>query len=150
MTGKWIIRPFQPGDQDAARRLILDGLGEHFGFIDETRNPDLDDIARHYLAAGHAFIVAEADDKIVGTGGLIAYGAGTGRIVRMSVSHDHRRLGIGRAVVARLLDLARERGYSRVVVRTEPDWAAAIGLYTSFGFAEYDRDDEDIYFSVML
>jgi GNAT superfamily N-acetyltransferase len=145
-----IIRLFKPADQAAARRLILEGLGEHFGFIDETRNPDLDDIARHYLAAGHAFLVAEADGELIGTGGLIAFSADTGRIVRMSVSRDHRRRGVGRAVVARLLDLARERGYSRVVVRTEPDWTAAIGLYTSFGFAEYDRDDEDIYFSLML
>ena len=27
----------------AARALILQGLGEHFGFVDETANPDLDE-----------------------------------------------------------------------------------------------------------
>ncbi|CAA9269377.1 MAG: hypothetical protein AVDCRST_MAG93-2561, partial [uncultured Chloroflexia bacterium] len=38
------IRPFTPADQKAARDLVLDGLGEHFGWIDTSRNPDLDDI----------------------------------------------------------------------------------------------------------
>jgi hypothetical protein len=30
---------------------ILNGLAEHFGSIDESRNPDLDDIEKSYLAA---------------------------------------------------------------------------------------------------
>lgn len=38
------VRPFETRDQVAARKLILSGLGEHFGFIDERLNPDLDDI----------------------------------------------------------------------------------------------------------
>lgn len=33
-------RSFEPCDQDAARHLILAGLGEHVGWIDETRNPE--------------------------------------------------------------------------------------------------------------
>ena len=36
-----LIRAFEPRDQAAARQLILAGLGEHFGWIDETCNPDL-------------------------------------------------------------------------------------------------------------
>ena len=40
-----VVRRFAPADQDAARRLILEGLGAHFGSIDESLNPDLDDIA---------------------------------------------------------------------------------------------------------
>ena len=97
------IRPFRPGDQDAARRLILDGLGEHFGFIDASLNPDLDDIWQTYVLAGAPFAVAELDGELVGTGALVAERApgrlATGRIVRVSVSPHHRRLGIGRRLV---------------------------------------------------
>ena len=64
-----IIRPFAATDQDAARWLILEGLGGHFGFIDETMNPDLDDIALTFSDA--VFLVAEIDGVIVGTGGLM-------------------------------------------------------------------------------
>ena len=103
------IRPFEPRDQIPARQLILNGLGEHFGWIDETRNPDLDDIAANYLQRGNVFVVAEIGGELVGTGGLITVDANTARIVRMSVSRNHLRKGIGRALVMHLLDVARQR-----------------------------------------
>src|SRR3712207_405159 len=118
---EWHIRPFVPGDQLAARRLILHGLGERWGWIDETRNPDLDDIAAHYVAPGHYFVVVEWGDELIGTGALVAEGAGgavAGRIVRMSVAREHRGRGLGRALVEHLLDEARRRGYRRVLVET--------------------------------
>ena len=42
------IRPFQPENQEDAKNLILAGLGEHWGFIDLTKNPDLDNITATY------------------------------------------------------------------------------------------------------
>jgi hypothetical protein len=63
------LRPFERGDQEAARQLILTGLGEHFGWIDESCNPDLDDILVNFTRPGHLFVVAEEDGELVGTGG---------------------------------------------------------------------------------
>ena len=62
------LRPFEASDQGAARRLILEGLGEHFGFIDESLNPDLDDVMKSYVIPGHVFIVAHIGQDLVGTG----------------------------------------------------------------------------------
>lgn len=143
-----VIRSFALRDQIATRQLILNGLGEHFGWIDQTRNPDLDDIDANYIQRGNDFVVAESDGEIVGTGGLVAVDAQTARIVRMSVSRAHRRNGIGRALVTHLLDLARRRGCARVIVATEPGWDDAINLYTRCGFREYARDEVDIYFAL--
>ena len=70
-----LIRSFEPRDQTAARQLILAGLGEHFGWIDETCNPDLDDVTANYVEPGHVFLVAEIGGELVGTGGLIAEAA---------------------------------------------------------------------------
>jgi GNAT superfamily N-acetyltransferase len=145
-----IIRSFEPSDQAAARQLILNGLGEHFGWIDETCNPDLDDIAANYVELGHVFVVAEIDGELVGTGGLTAEGKNVGRIVRMSVSRVHRRAGIGQALVAHLLDAARQRGFVRVWVSTSPEWQDAVGLYEHCGFTEYRRDDVSVYLSYLL
>lgn len=136
-----LIRPFVAADQEAARRLILTGLGEHFGFIDETLNPDIDDIAGNYLAPGHAFIIAEINGQIVGTGALISEGEQTGRIVRMSVARAMRRAGIGQALMARLMDIARERGWSRLVLETNIGWDDAVGFYRRCGFREHQRTD---------
>ena len=67
----WSFRAFTPSDQAAARRLILEGLGEHFGAVDETRNPDIDDIAVNYIGRGHLFLVAEDMLGLVGTAALV-------------------------------------------------------------------------------
>lgn len=140
-----VIRPFTAADQKAARDLVLQGLGEHFGWIDESRNPDVDDIGAHYLASGHLFVVAYVGETLVGTGALIAVGKQTGRLVRMSVHRRWRRLGLGRALVAHLVDAARERGYRRVVVETNKDWWDAIALYRRCGFDEYHVDAHSVY-----
>ena len=141
------IRTFAPRDQAAARQLILNGLGEHFGWIDETRNPDLDDIAANHIQRGNVFVVAEIGGGLVGTGGLITVDENIARIVRMSVSCNHRREGIGHALVMYLLDVARQRGFTRVIVATEYGWNDAINLYQRCGFTEYARDEVDIYFA---
>ena len=144
------IRPFAPADQEPVRRLILSGLGEHLGFVDEARNPDLDDIAASYLAAGHAFIVAELGGELIGTGALIEEAPGVGRLVRMSVAPAHRRRGIGHALVAHLTDLAECRGYRRLVLETNDDWDDAVRLYLSCGFVEYDRSAGEVHLTLDL
>ena len=144
------IRSFKASDQQATRELILAGLGEHWGWIDETLNPDLDDITSNYLQNGYTFLIVESDDEIVGTGALITKANGTGRIVRMSVSKIHRRKGIGRAIVEHLLDAARSKGFSKVVVGTELEWNDAIGLYEQCGFSEYERAESGVQLSITL
>jgi len=140
-----VIRPFERRDQEAARNLILDGLGEHFGFIDESLNPDLDDIWLHYCGRGDAFLVAQTGDELIGTGALVINEQGIGRIVRVSVGRSHRRKGIGSAIVKRLLALARTRGVGRILVETNTDWHDAICLYARLGFREYDRDEVSVH-----
>ena len=145
-----LVRPFVAADQDAARRLILAGLGEHFDLIDETYNPDLDDILTHYIASDQTFLVAALNGALVGTGALIGEGMQTGRIVRMSVARNLRRKGIAQALMARLMDVARERGFVRLVLETNIGWDDAIGFYQRCGFQEYDRADGLIHLALNL
>jgi ribosomal protein S18 acetylase RimI-like enzyme len=144
-SDKLIIRTFTPEDQRASRTLVLNGMGEHFGIIDESLNPDLDDIMSHYLSAGHEFVVAELNGELIGTGALVRESTGVGRLVRMSVKRGYRRQGIGRALVAHLLQLARQRGDKQVLVETNHDWVAALGLYQRYGFRQYHQDEESIH-----
>lgn len=139
------IRPFRPEDQQTVRALVLAGLGDHFGQIDETKNPDLDDITANYVSRGARVVVAEIDGVTVGAGTLVEEGPGVGRLVRMSVARDQRGRGIGRQLVTHLLDEARRRGYRRVVVETTDDWQDAIGLYRACGFQTEGFRDGDIH-----
>jgi len=139
------IRPFLPEDQAVTRRLILAGLGDHFGTIDETLNPDLDDITASYVDQGSCVVVAESGGEIVGAGTLKVESPGVGRLVRMTVARELRGRGLGRRLVNHLLDEARQRGYRRVVVETTDDWQDAIGLYRACGFQTEGFRDGDIH-----
>lgn len=145
-----VIRDFRPQDQERVKDLILQGLGEHFGRINPDLNPDLNDIDKNYVQAGHCFIVAETAGEIVGTAALVSEGPGIGRIVRVTVAPGQRRAGIGRKLVEHLLATAVEREYRRAVVETNHDWYDAIRLYERCGFQEYGRDEESVHLSLAL
>lgn len=143
-----VIRAFEPVDQQAARALILDGLGRHFGFIDESLNPDLDDIAASF--AGGAFFVACIDDEIAGTGGLLHSSADAAQIVRMSTAYTHRRRGIATAVLTRLIEEAGSRDYTRVTLVTHAGWEDARSFYAACGFREAGRTEQAVRFELTL
>ncbi len=145
-----IYRPFEARDQVAARQLILNGLGEHYGFIDETRNPDIDNILENYITKGATFFVAQLDERIVGTGALIEEESNTGRIVRVSVDRAYRRYGIGRTLMSHLIEAARQRKYIQVQLETNNDWYDVIDFYKSLGFDIYQRTAHNVHMSMML
>ena len=145
-----IYRPFEPRDQTMARQLILNGLGEHYGFIDETRNPDLDNIQENYTAIGATFLIAQLDERIVGTGALLEEEPNIGRIVRMSVDHVYRRSGIGRTIMQYLMEAARQNKYTQVRLETNSDWYDVIAFYTSLGFVVDSWTSHNVHMSMML
>ena len=86
------IQRFTPADQQAARALILQGLAEHWGELDLSLNPDLNDIAASYAAG--VFLCAWLEGNLVGTGAIVPEGEGVMRVARMSVQRERRRTGI--------------------------------------------------------
>jgi len=125
------IERFDSAMQDAFRTLVLDGMAERWGAVDETLNTDLDDIAAHY--ASDCVLIALDGATVVGTG-ILLIRAGEGEIVRMSVHRSYRRRGIARRVLAELVDLATGYGVKRIVVETNAKWIEARNLYDAFGF----------------
>jgi ribosomal protein S18 acetylase RimI-like enzyme len=95
------------------------------------------------------FIIAEIGQALAGTGALII-DADIGQIVRLSVSPQWRRRGIGRALVAALLEVAHTRGLARVWMETNNDWHDAIDLYRRCGFQEFDHREGCVFMAVDL
>lgn len=126
------IQPFESRDQEAVRNLILAGLAEHWGEIDPGLNPDLDDIAASYEDA--TFLVAWLDGRIVGSGALVPRSDEAAEIVRMSVVSELRGRGIGKSMLNRLCQEAREAGFRRLVLETTSTWEDVIEFYIRFGF----------------
>jgi GNAT superfamily N-acetyltransferase len=143
-----IIAPFQPSDQTEAKTLILNGLVEHWGFLDPTKNPDLDDIAATYANA--TFLVARLDGKLVGTGALVPRSPEMAEIVRMSVDSSLRRQGLGRLILQALVERARQVGFRRITLETTATWSEVIAFYLNFGFHITHEQDGDVYFALDL
>jgi GNAT superfamily N-acetyltransferase len=143
-----VVRPFRPEDQETAKGLVLDGLVEHWGWLDPTTNPDLDEISSAY--AHGTFVVAWQGEEAVGTGGLLPEAEGVGRVVRMSVTPEKRRRGIGGLVLGRLMAQARANGYRQLVLETTSTWDDAIGFYESHGFRRVGSWDGDTHFVLDL
>jgi predicted GNAT family N-acyltransferase len=108
-------------------------------FIVEQRIPeheewdDLDSVVPHVLAWSPA---AEAKRDLVGTGRLEP----TGKIGRVAVLPQYRGRGAGLAIMHRLVELARERGFAEVHLNAQ---AYARGFYERLGFrAEGPEFDE--------
>lgn len=59
---------------------------------------------------------------------------GIGYIQRLAVAPDHQRRGSGTALMAVAYRWLRRHRCSQIVVNTETDNAAALGLYAKFGF----------------
>ena len=79
------LMPFRPEDQVTVKQLLLAGLAEHWGQIDPTKNPDLNDIAVTYASAD--FLVAWSDRRIVGCGALVPRANQIAEIVRIFTHH---------------------------------------------------------------
>jgi GNAT superfamily N-acetyltransferase len=140
------ICPFQAQDQAEVKALILAGLGEHWGTIDPSQNPDLDNIATSY--SGATFLVAESQQRIIGAGALVPRLGGIGEIVRMSVAANRRRSGVGTLILRELVERARVLGYCRVILETTATWREVIEFYLRFGFQITHYREGDVYFAL--
>lgn len=145
---QFLFREFAPADQERARALILEGLGERWGWIDERANPDLDDIAHAYRDGW--FLTLWAADLLVGTGGVNPEGEGVYRISRMAVRRTYRGAGLGESILDALVAWAVQHGGKRVVLETTTAWEDAVRFYRNCGFEMVDEDGENTHFELQL
>jgi len=142
------IEPLRAEDEARARALILAGLKEHWGVLDERLNPDLQHLMRAY--ADGVFLVAKQGREVIGTGAFRPVSETTVEVVRMSVARPMRRQGIGRQILEALCREAACRGYQQVVLETTATWQEAIAFYRAFGFRVTHQADGNLYFMLTL
>lgn len=131
---------------EEAKHLVLEGLKERFGFLDNSFNPDLKDIMGNYIDKGNVFLIGKLDEVIVSTGALTIESQTVCRIERMSVKKEYRGKGIARMMLSELENEAQEKGVTKLILETNNDWCSAIGLYLSQGFTLYLKDERSSHF----
>lgn len=61
-----------------------------------------------------------------------------GHVINVAVAPQERRHGIGRALVAHLLDHAKDSGIVKLLLEVRASNVAAIGLYANAGFTKFN------------
>lgn len=129
------VRSFQACDQVACRTLYVEGLlgGK---LANNDTGSDVDDVASAYMnAAGSHFWVAEAPGgEVVGMIGVQFHEPGVGEIRRLRVATDHRRRGIGSALMETALRFCQERQCLKVTLDTYMEREPALKLFEKFRF----------------
>jgi ribosomal protein S18 acetylase RimI-like enzyme len=133
------IRSFKPADLPACRKLYVDGLlgGK---LAENDTGLDIDDIEAVYMhTPGNHFWVAEnPQGHVVGMIGVQHHDQGAGQIRRLRVDQNHRRRGIGRALLERAISFCKENQYLKVTLDTFTERLDAIEMFDKLGFRHGD------------
>lgn len=87
-----------------------------------------------YVPPRGALLLAYADDAVAGCVGLRPLDARTGGMKRLYVRPPWRGSGLGRRLVAAVIQTARAAGYAELRLDTLPSMEAAQSLYRQLGF----------------
>jgi phosphinothricin acetyltransferase len=133
------VRPATEADAEAICRIYNQGIEDRLATLEtEPRKPEE---RRQWLAARdarHPVIVAESDGAIAGWGSLNVFNARPAyRFVAdfsVYVERGWRGKGVGRVLLARLIELGREHGYHKLVLSAFPFNPGGMALYEKMGF----------------
>jgi putative acetyltransferase len=130
------IREAGNGDISSIKSLVFGILDEYGLAADVTgTDADLDDIEANYADRGGVFhVLVDNGDIVVGTVGLYPLDDETIEFRKMYFDRSIRGRGLGNAVLARAIEMAREMGYLRVYLETASVLKEAVHLYEKFGF----------------
>ena len=145
---------------DVTRPVVLALLEEHLRNMHELSPPEhvfaFD--AGKLRAPDVTFWTAWEGDSLAGCGALKALSSRAGEIKSMRTPAARRGRGAGRAILAHILQVARDRGYRDLYLETgnHPAFGAAQRLYESFGFrlcgpfADYEENGSSVFMHLPL
>jgi putative acetyltransferase len=143
MQSGFTIRLIQKRDNPQIARVIREVMTEFQAVGDGYSINDLevDDMFASYQDARSCYFVIIRDGKVVGGGGIGPLRGGdrlTCEVRKMFFLPGARGLGLGRRLLLRVLEEARERGYKHCYLETLERMQQAVELYRQNGFRLLD------------
>ena len=133
------VRAATVADAEAICRIYNQGIEDRVATLEtELRTPQ--ERAAWLAAKGprHPVIVAEDDGHIIGWGSLNPFNPREAyrHVVDFSiyVERTYRGRGVGKVMLARLIELAREQRFHKMVLSAFPSNSGGMALYERMGF----------------
>lgn len=135
-----IIRAAVNDDKEKVVALVFSVLAEYGLQSDpENRDADLNDIEENYIRRGGLFdLIEDGEGNLLGTIGLFPVDKNVCELRKMYFMRQARGFGLGRFVLERTVNRAREIGFKTIVLETASVLKEAIRLYTRFGFTPFN------------
>ena len=134
-----IIRNIALNDNEAIAKLIRAALTE-FGankpgtvFYDSTT----DHLFELFQIPGAIYYVAELNGKLVGGAGIYpteGLPEKTCELVKLYLNKDARGIGLGKQLLLKSMQWAKENGYEQVYLESMPELSKAVSIYENVGF----------------
>lgn len=130
------LRRARPGDEDPIRTIVFDALRDHgLDPAPRTTDADLYDLVGAYLETGGDYLVLlDEAGRVRGGAGLYPLDERVVELRKMYFEPGVRGLGLGAALLHRMLVRAAELGFEAVHLETASQLEEAIALYRRFGF----------------
>jgi putative acetyltransferase len=148
------IRRIQPHEWPAAKQVIYRvaheifndprPLEESIAYYESRRElKDMDDIQTNYFENGGVFLVMLDGNEMIGTGAIRQLEDDTCELKRLWLLSKFHGKGLGYRMLQELLSFAREKGYQRIRLETDPEsQSRALDFYRRIGFYEIPRYTE--------
>jgi putative acetyltransferase len=162
MAADIVIRPMQPEDLAAAKRVMLtvaagifepDHPAATFVNRHSAALSDVDDYQNQYSPPAGLFLVALDGEEIIGTGAIRRIDGETAELRRMWLLPDYHGEGVGYRLAMELFAFARAAGYRRVRLSTSAVQERAIRFYERLGFYPIERyrdTDDEVFLEFVL
>ncbi|MFD2919834.1 GNAT family N-acetyltransferase [Terrimonas rubra] len=135
------IREVQPGDNKALAGLIRTVFEEHDAPRQNTvySDPTTDKLYELFDQPEAILWVAVLNNTIVGCAGVYPtedLPPGHAELVKIYLSAQSRGRGIGKALIGKCFQSAKELGYTHLYLESMPEFATAVSMYHKLGFRD--------------
>ena len=135
----FVIRTIQPDDNPALAVIVRNTLAE-FGankpgtvYFDQST----DHLFELFQQPGSVCFIAQKENELLGGAGIFpspGLPETICELVKMYLAPAARGLGLGRLLIDKCLDFAKNNGYKQVYIETMPALRKAVAVYEKFGF----------------
>ena len=126
-------------DFDIARNLFIDYAESlEFSLSFQGFEQELEHLPGKYAAPGGCILLAWDELDCVGCAGMRPLSDNVCEMKRLYVKPVYRGTGLGRLLAEKIVQLGREKKYSRMQLDTLNSMHSAVELYKSLGFIETD------------
>jgi putative acetyltransferase len=122
-----------------ARNLFIEYANSlDFDLHFQNFDKELEEIDIQYNTpdGGLILIIDSLTSKEVGCAGIRKSEENIAELKRMFIKEEHRNKGLGKELLQRAIELAKELGYKKIRLDTLDTMRSAIALYEKFGFRQ--------------